>query len=171
MSDGTVIKAQFPATVYEAERTRLYDFLKTAVPQRVVTYEQMVNVCGLDIRGKYRGLLYGVLKRLTREQVASFDVKRGSGYVCLTNDGIVSSSTSKVHKLRRASRRIRRQLAVAEYTKLSPTAQAEYSVNMAIAHIVSEGTEAKTRKALAAASAKTKGPVLPLRDTLALLAR
>jgi hypothetical protein len=62
-------------------------------------------------------------------------------------------------------------LAVAEYTKLSPNLQVAYSVNMAIAHIVSEGTKPKTRKALEAAAAKTAGPVLPLTDTLALLAR
>jgi hypothetical protein len=170
MNNGTVIKAQFPSTVYEAEKTRLYDLLRSVEPQQTVTYEQMTSVCGQDVRGKYRGILYAVLKRLEHEQASSFEVVRGVGYVCLTNDGIVGSSTSKVYRLRRAGRRIKKQLAVAEYTKLSSLSQIAYSVNMAIAHVVSEGTKAKTRKALEAASAKTIGPVLPLTDTLALLA-
>ena len=143
MNNGTVVKGQFPSTVYEAEKTRLYDLLKTATPQQVVTYEQMTRVCGQDVRGKYRSLLYAVLKRLEQEQVDSFEVVRGVGYVCLTNDGIVSSGTSKVHKLRRAGRRIKNQLAVAEYTKLSPVSQVAYTATMAIAHIVSEATKAK----------------------------
>jgi hypothetical protein len=171
MNDGTVVKGGFPSSAYEAEKTRLYELLKAAQPQQTVTYDQMIEVCGLDVRGRYRGLLYAVLKRLEREQAASFEVVRGVGYICLTNDGIVGSSTTKVHRLRRASRRIKSQLAVAEYTKLSPNLQVAYSVNMAIAHIVSEGTKPKTRKALEAAAAKTAGPVLPLTDTLALLAR
>lgn len=111
-----------------------------------------------------------MLKRLEREHIASFEVERGIGYVCLTNDGTVGSSTTRFHRLRRAGRRIQNQLAVAEYTKLSPTSQVTYSANMAIAHIATEATKAKTRKALEARVAKTKGPVLPLTDTLALLA-
>jgi hypothetical protein len=171
MTEGSLIKAQFPSTVYEAEKTRLYELLKAAEPQQTVTYEQMTKVCGQDVRGKYRSLLYAVLKRLEREQASSFEVVRGIGYICLTNDGIVGSSTTKVYRLRRASGRIKNQLAVAEYTKLSPASQVAYSVNMAIAHIVSVGTKTKTLKALEAASVKTKGPVLPLTDTLALLAQ
>lgn len=170
MNDGTVVKAQFPSPVYEAEKTRLYDLIKSAAPQQTVTYEQMIRACGLDVRGMHRGILYAVLKRLEQEQAASFGVVRGVGYICLTNDEIVSSGTSKVHRLRRASRRIQNQLTVAEYTKLSPASQVEYSVTMAITHIISEGTKAKTRKALASAAVKTKCPVLPLTDTLALLA-
>ncbi len=170
MNDGTVITGGFPSSAYEAEKNRLYELLKSVKPQQPVTYEEMITACGLDVRGIYRGLLYAVLKRLEREQTASFEVVRGVGYICLTNDGIVGSSTMKVHRLRRASRRIKKQLAVAEYTKLSPNAQVAYSVNMAIAHIVSEGTKATTRKTLEAAAAKTKGAVLPLTDTLALLA-
>jgi hypothetical protein len=170
MSDGTVIKAQFPSKVYEAEKARLYDLLKAAEPKDVVTYEQMIRACGLDVRGMHRGVLYWVLKRLEQEQAASFGVARGAGYICLTNDEIVSSGTSKVHKLRRASRRIQNQLMVAEYTSLSPNKQVEYTGTMAVALIVTEGTKAKTRKALEAAAGKTKSPVLPLTDTLALLA-
>jgi hypothetical protein len=171
MSDGTIIKAQFPSSMYEAEKTRLYDLLKSAAPQQTVTYEQMKKVCGLDVRGKYRNLLYAVLKRLEQEQAVSFDVVRGVGYVCLANDEIVRSSTGKVRRIGRASRRIQNRLAVAEYTKLSRAAQVEYTATMAIAHFISEGTKAKTRKSLEAAAGKTKGPVLPLTDTLALLAR
>lgn len=171
MSDGTIVKAQFPATVYEAEKTRLYDLLKAAEPQQVITYDQMNKVCGLDIRDRFRWLLHVVLRRLECEQAGSFDVVRKLGYVRLANDEIVRSSTGKVHRLRRASRRIQNQLAVAEYTKLSPTAQVEYSATMAITHIITEGTKAKTRKALEAAATKTKSAVLPITDTLALLAR
>lgn len=170
MSDRTVTKG-FPSPVYGIEKNLLYDLLKATTPEQVVTYERMTKVCGLDVRGMYRNtILYAVLKRLEREQVASFDVVRGIGYVRLADDEIVGSSTTKVHRLRRAGRRIKTQLAVAQYSKLSPNAQVAYSVNMAIAHIVSEGTKAKTRKNLEAAAVKANGPVLPLTDTLALLA-
>lgn len=171
MSDGTVIKAQFPATVYEAEKARLYELLKAAEPQQVVTYDRMAEVCRLDVRDRFRWLLRVVLRRLEHEQAGSFDVVRKVGYVRLANDEIVRSSTGKIHRIRRASRRIQNQLMVAEYTKLSPTAQNEYTATMAITHIIAEGTKAKTRKALEAAATKTKSPVLPLTDTLALLAQ
>ena len=168
---GTVVKAQFPHSVHEAEKARLYEFLRTTTPQQVVSYDQMTAVCGLDVHRRYRWLLNAVLKRLEQEQAGSFEVLRGVGYMRLANDEIVRSGTGKVHRLRRASRRIQNQLAVAEYTTLSPEAQVAYTATMAITHIIAEGTKAKTRKTLEAAAAKGKGPVLPLTDTLALLAR
>jgi len=170
MNDGTVVRNDFPQSRFGAEKARLWEMLSCVEPGTVATYEQMSTTCDFDVR-RNRALLYAVLKRLEHEQAGSFEVVRGVGYVRLANDEIVRSGSVRVHRIRRASRRIQNRLAVAEYTKLSPTAQIEYSATMAITHIISEGTKAKSRKALEAAAAKSKSPVLPLTDTLSLLAR
>ena len=96
------------------ESTLLIDRLKTLEVDEVVTWDELSNLIGRDVRKEAYHNLGTARNRLLRDERMVFECVRKVGVKRLSDDGIVVSAESGLQRIKRASRRSFRKLSCAD---------------------------------------------------------
>lgn len=92
-----------------AETNWLVAALEEVKPNEVITYDELSQACGEDVRGKGRGALASARRILERESQKVFGAVRNEGLKCLDDPGIVNTLDDTVNRIRNHARRGRRR--------------------------------------------------------------
>jgi hypothetical protein len=89
-----------------------------------ITYEQLQEAIGIDLRKKGRGALSAALRRVERDYQIVFDVIPGAGYVHIDSGLRVKKAERKNRGIFRAAKRTSVILASANHDDLTPEERA-----------------------------------------------
>lgn len=106
----------------------------------LVSYDDLVALTGVDVRDRYRHLLYSALGSVKARHRIAFACVPGKGYVRANDEQIVASADGVNCRIRGAARAGMKTLACVNYTALSSQDQVRHNTGATIFHIVSTVT-------------------------------
>lgn len=150
----------------------IYDHLATCKgqPGKTVTYDELTELLGKDVREKARSNLYGALKMVQRDYRLVFENIPKVGFRVMEDRQIPTTWGSTIKHIRRVTTRgIDRLACVEDFNVLTPQEQAAHNTGVCILGAMRLMTEPKKVKQLTAKVAEYQ-KVLPLSKTLGFFA-
>jgi hypothetical protein len=133
----------------------LYDKLKEAKIGDLLTWDELRDVAGMDVRPSVNPKGYAALKKARDLLVLSegmfFDAVVGKGLQRISEEDVAMSSSRYIKRIRTTARkgRITLQCCVREPDKLTPAAQQEAMANIAYLGVISFFSNQKRLDAVA----------------------
>lgn len=140
--------------------------LSKAKPGETVTYKELSELCGCDVR-KRRDIITTPINKLLSEQSKVFITEHGKGIRLLTNEEIPALGFKDIGRIGKIAKRSVRRLAASDYDTLSETAKIAHNTHLTILSMMERGTTKKSLTLVTEAVGKRTHP-LPLGDTLKL---
>ncbi|CAM6006560.1 unnamed protein product [Sphagnum balticum] len=140
--------------------------LSKAKPGETVTYTELNELCGCDVR-KRRNIITTPINKLLSEQSKVFVTEHSKGIRLLKNEEIPSLGFKDISRIGKIAKRSVRRLAASDYDSLSETAKIAHNTHLTILSMMNRGATKKSLSLVTEAVEKRTHP-LPLGDTLKL---
>jgi hypothetical protein len=149
--------------------TRFIDqTLGKAEPGQTITYTELSDAIGRDVRKHARSSLMSAL-RMQLNEGRVFEAIANEGYRRLTDQEIIKTQAAKgLSRISRTARKTARKVACAEFQKLSNDDKVAHNTQLSMLGAVGQMTKPKAMIAVEKA-VRDKGNELPIGDTLRLM--
>lgn len=148
------------------ETRLLLQRLEKAAVGETVSYAELTNLCGRDVQGPARGMLYSAM-RATLSSGVVFATVRKTGVKRLADNEIVGVGEAAIPRIRRLARRsVRKLTAVQDFDAMPNEAKIRHNTMVSMLGAVAHVTGSKTVKEVQLRVAAAQN-ALPLRKTLA----
>jgi hypothetical protein len=108
-----------------------------------ITYDDLESLTGIDVRGRFRHLLYSALGSVKARHRIAFACVPRKGYVRADDAQIVATVDGVHRRIRGVAKSGMKTLACAEYSALSPEDQRRHNTGATIYHVVSTVTSSR----------------------------
>lgn len=139
--------------------------LRKAEPGELVTYAELSEIIGRDVRATARGCLTSAMRGALREGLVFSSVKN-EGVRLLPDDGIAGVGLAAVKHIGRAARRAGKKLAcVRDFDAMPNAAKVQHNMGMSVLGAIVHSTSAPSMKRVEATVEKAQTQ-LPIAKTL-----
>lgn len=143
----------------------LAEALQRVKPGEAISYQELSDAIGRDIRNGAHYVLSSARKYLEREERIVFDVVQAQGLVRLNDEQIALTSMRSIRHVHRTVRRGRQRLLAADYNSLSKQAQTVHNTNLSVMGVMEHVTKPSQVKKLSA-KVESGGKALAFQKTL-----
>lgn len=145
--------------------------LKAAKVGDVITYTEISELIGRDVRNGARHLLRAARNWAKREYRIVFGVVTGKGIQRLDDAGKVRAGAGEMSRIRRASRRAAQTLGtVEEFSELPNDMKIRHNMALSVFGIVQQATSTKVQNRIAEKVDGVEGGMLAMKKSLELFA-
>ena len=159
-----------PTFQMSIDTRQLYERLKQASVGETVTYQELSEIVGRDVRGRAYSNLLSARRRCMRQDAIVFGTVQKVGLQRLDDGGVVGTAEGAMSRIRRQARRAGITLScVRDFDALPIEAQTKHNAAMSLLAVVSRITQNSAMKQLEKHVGETKKE-LPLTKTLEFFA-
>lgn len=123
------------------EAKLVYERLKKAAENEIITYSELSKVAGRNVTGRARYVLQTARGMCERNDRIVFGCVMKIGLRRLKNDEIPDIGVAKMSHIRRTVKRATRTMACADYDSLSPEKRLSHNVLMSMFGVLHEATK------------------------------
>lgn len=144
--------------------------LAKAEPGETVTYEEMSEAIGRDVRRFARPALYTALRQQVRESRV-FESVPNEGYKRLTDEQVVATQAANgLSRISRTARRTAQRVQAVNFDGLSNQSKIAHNTQLSMLGAVAQMTKPSVLLAVEQ-SVKQRGDCLPVGETLKLMTK
>lgn len=154
-----------PTFAMSIDTRLLYERYQKLTVGEQITYQEMSDLIGRDVRNGARGAFMSARRRAERLDNIVFGVVRGEGLVRLNDEEIVKSGESLLKRSRKSARRGFARMGHADYEKLTEGIKADHNAYASMFNALIAASKPSTFKRVREQVAQSQ-QTLPLAATL-----